>query len=395
MGLVRKYAVRGASNLVYDGRGKRDALIRESRLTFFGFELERDEEVLDEFPEDSLAEARHALAMALARGETRHVAVKRNGPAIEEVRELFRRSGGTTGRLGMVELAALYQEGLRDVHSMRDFRAAPLRLSLADWVPPEVREQLLSLPSYVDIRDKPVGIDYDVEETVAADGAVRLTGVARLVMPEKLARTLAEVELPRFDRPLRFIVHRGQRGSVRAETVAELQELLDRPWSAEEPSGRRRGRDDERQRRGRERDVAKVRGQFARDGRHGRQGSSGKRSGGTGSGGTGSGGTGSGGTGSDRRGSGEGGARPTTSGHVAAVLPGGGRCRLRVGQRCLVGLCPEGLKTPGAIVGKRGGSSSVQVWSQTEVAPSATLRRSPVRRARPSPRPCRDATSPK
>lgn len=277
MGLVRKYAVRGESHLVYDGRGKRDALVRESRLTYFGFELERDEEVLDEFPADALAEARHALALALARGETRHVAVKRNRPGIEEVRELFRRSGGTTRRLGMAELAALYEHELTDVHSMRDFRAAPLRLSLPDWVTPEERERLLALPSLVEVRDKPVGIDYDVDEVVGDGGAVQLTGVARLVLPEKLARTLAEAELPHLDRPLRFIVHRGQRGSVRAETLAELQELLDRPWSPEEQERGRRGRDDDRQRRGRDRDTAKVRGQFARERGRGRSGGDDRR----------------------------------------------------------------------------------------------------------------------
>ena len=34
------------------------------------------------------------LAEALARGEARHSAVKRNRAAIEEIREVYRRSGG-------------------------------------------------------------------------------------------------------------------------------------------------------------------------------------------------------------------------------------------------------------------------------------------------------------
>jgi hypothetical protein len=273
MGLVRKYAVRGTSRLTYDARGKRDALVRESRLTYFGFDLERDEELLDEFPPDSLAEARRALAEALARGETRHVAAKRNRPAIEEARELYRRSGGTTPRLGMAELAALYEVQLADVTSMRDFRAAPLRLSLGEWVDASERERLLALPSYAEVRGAPVGIDYDVEETELASGERRVLAVARLVLPEKVARTLSVEELPVLDRPLRFIVHRGQRGSVRASMLAELQELLDRPWSPEERGSDRRSRHEERQRRGRERDVADVRSQFARERKHGRPGS--------------------------------------------------------------------------------------------------------------------------
>jgi hypothetical protein len=37
-----------------------------------------------------------------------------------------------------------------------------------------------------------------------------------------------------LDRPLRFVVIRGQRGSIRADTLEELQEILDRPWSPDE-----------------------------------------------------------------------------------------------------------------------------------------------------------------
>ncbi len=270
VGLVRKYAQRGESRLAYDARGKRDALMRESRLTYFGFELERDEELLDDFPPELQAEARRALAEALARGETRHVAVKRNRPAIEEVRELYRRSGGTTRRLGFADLVTLYEESLGEVTSMRDYRAAPLRLPLADWVDPEERDRLMALPEYTEVRDKPVGIDYDVEETKVPGAATTTLGVARLVLPEKLARSLTDAELPPLDRPLRFVVHRGQRGSVHAATLDELQELLDRPWSSEERDGERRERDDAREQRGRERDLSHVRSQFAREKRHGR-----------------------------------------------------------------------------------------------------------------------------
>ena len=78
-------------------------------------------------------------------------------------------------------------------------------------------------------------IDYDVEEV---DGRPR--GVARLRLPEKLARTLTEEELPALDRPVRFIVLRGPRGAVRATTLDELQEVLDRPWSPDEVATARR-----------------------------------------------------------------------------------------------------------------------------------------------------------
>jgi hypothetical protein len=79
------------------------------------------------------------------------------------------------------------------------------------------------------IRDREVDIDYDVEER---DGQKQ--AIARLRLPEKLARTITESELPVLDRPLRFVVIRGQRGAIRADSLDELQEILERPWSPDE-----------------------------------------------------------------------------------------------------------------------------------------------------------------
>jgi ATP-dependent helicase HrpA len=90
-------------------------------------------------------------------------------------------------------------------------------------LPVEARAPYLELPNHVSVRGREVEIDYDVEP-----GPV---GVARLRLPEKMARTLVEEELPVLDRPVRFTVLRGQRGTVRAATLDELQDLLDRPWA--------------------------------------------------------------------------------------------------------------------------------------------------------------------
>jgi hypothetical protein len=91
--------------------------------------------------------------------------------------------------------------------------------------------------------------------------------VARLRLPEKLARTIVEAEIPALDRPVRFVVTRGQRGAVRADTLDELQEILDRPWSPDEDY-------DERPRRERERSERHVVGRHGpREGaRHGPRG---------------------------------------------------------------------------------------------------------------------------
>jgi hypothetical protein len=85
--------------------------------------------------------------------------------------------------------------------------------------------------------------------------------VARLRLPEKIARTLTEMEVPTLDRPVRFVVLRGQRGAVRADSLDELQEGLAQPWSpdeVEEPA------DDRTMLSEAERDVRRVASEFRR-----------------------------------------------------------------------------------------------------------------------------------
>ena len=228
--LIRKYATRTKPQLVYDPHRKHDQLVLMSRVEYFGFELDREVEVVREFTPEIAAEARHILAAAAAREEARQVSIKRNHAAINEVREAYRRSGGATPRLGFDELTALYEAQLADITSVEEFRNARLTVNPDDFVSVDERAQLALLPDMVLIRDREAWIDYDVEER--SDGS--RYGVARLRIPEKIARSLTESELPVLDRPLRFAVIRGQRGAVKADTLDELQELLDRPWSQEE-----------------------------------------------------------------------------------------------------------------------------------------------------------------
>ncbi|WP_239014340.1 DEAD/DEAH box helicase [Archangium violaceum] len=226
--VLRKYARRTDAELVYDSWHM--SLVLDWRVEYSGFELEREVEVLRAWGPELADRARHALAEAMARGEAEHPAVRRNQPAIDEVRELWRRSGGRTAKLGVPELTALYEERLEGVTTMDEFHARPLTLDLDALVPPETREELLSLPDEVFIRDREVELDYEVEQ----DEAGQPVGVVRLHLPEKLARTLVEEELPLFDRPVRFVVGRGRRGALRANTLLELQELLDLPWMPDE-----------------------------------------------------------------------------------------------------------------------------------------------------------------
>jgi ATP-dependent helicase HrpA len=235
--LLRKYARRNESELVYDSM--RRSLVLEWSVEHSGFELDGELKVLRAWRPELADRARRALAEAMAREEAQHPAVRHNQPAIEEVREVWRRSGGRTAKLGERELIALYEEQLRGVSTMDEFQARPLELDLDALVPPETRNELLALPGTVTLRDREVALRYDVEQ----DEAGKPIGVAWLQLPEKLARTLVEEELPALDRPVRFMVIRGRRGTLRAATLLELQELLDMPWMPDEVEA---ARDDRR-----------------------------------------------------------------------------------------------------------------------------------------------------
>ena len=261
MELIHRYATRGRVEVAYDPRRKHGPLMLKRSLEYFAFELESEVETVEEFPPGLAKEARHALAEALARGEARHFAVKKNREAIEEIREAYKRSGGETKRLGLPELIALYEEQLAQVSSIEEFRTAKIGVDRDRFVPLDVRERLERLPNQVTIRDRDVEIDYDVEER---DGERR--GVARLRLPEKVARTLTAAEIPQLDRPVRFVVLRGQRGAVRADTLEDLQERLAQPWSPDEVE---ETQDDRSMLSHAESEVRRIAGEFRRHQRSG------------------------------------------------------------------------------------------------------------------------------
>jgi len=254
MELIRRYATRGKAELVYDPRRKHGPLVLKQSLEYFGFELDSEIETIEDFPAEQATEARQLLAGALARGEARHLAVKKNRHAIDEIRDAYKKSGGETRRLGLADLTSLYADQLADVKSMDQFRAARLTVDPDKFVPREMRGRLSALPNTVQIRDREVDIDYDVEER---DGERR--GVARLRLPEKIARTLTDDEIPRLDRPVRFVVLRGQRGAVRADTLEQLLDLLAQPWSPDEVA---ESEDDRAMLSHAEREVKRIAGEF-------------------------------------------------------------------------------------------------------------------------------------
>lgn len=237
--LLRKYARRGAAEVAYDVFLR--SVVRVRGLEHSGFELDREVEALDAWGPELAGRARHVLAVALAEGEAHHPAVQRNQARIEDVREVWRRSGGLTPALEVPELTARYEALLDGVDSMGGFLARPLELDLESLVPPDVRARFMALPKGVLVREQAVPLVYDVER----DEAGTPYGVVWLDLPEKLARTLVEEELPPLDRPVRFQVRRGRRGIVRGETLYDLQDQLDLPWTPDEledAGGRGHGR---------------------------------------------------------------------------------------------------------------------------------------------------------
>ena len=251
MHLIRRYATRGISEVAYDPKQKGGQLVIRRTLEYFGFELEKEIEAVEDFSPEITARAHRALADAMAKGQARHASVKRNRASVEKIRETWRKSGGATPRFRLSDLTSWYEDRLAGISSMNEFRNARFTLEPDEIVPREVRDRYSHLPETAVIRDREIDIEYDVEES---DGT--FTGVARLRLPEKLARNLTEQELPVLDRPLRFVVIRGQRGAIRADTLEELQEALDRPWSPDEVEEVRGSREHESRDERRARELA-------------------------------------------------------------------------------------------------------------------------------------------
>jgi hypothetical protein len=221
--LLRRYARRTPAAFDYNPRRPHSPLVRTWKVEYFGFEMENGSEPVAEFSPQMAVQARRTLAEALARFEARHRASHQNREAIEEVREMYRRSGGTTPRLGFDDLASYYEKLLEEqnVNSMTQFRDANLPFRFGVWVSPAEAARLRALPDEVSIGKSTVEIAYEVEE----DGGER-RGVARLRLPQKMAYSLRPADLPQLDRPLRFTVMRGRNGSLRADSLETLQQML-------------------------------------------------------------------------------------------------------------------------------------------------------------------------
>ena len=250
--LMRRYADRRRGDArVRCRRRKRDALVLTRRVDVLTASSWSARSRRSTSFRRARGRRRAGAGRALARGEARHPAVRRNRRAIDEMRELYRRSGGTTPRLSSPTWPTRYEEQLADVDSMEEFRAAPLEARpRGRWSSPGgARTAARAAVRGGDPRESGSTSSTTSKTERRRSGRSTPTAIARLRLPEKLARTLVEEELPVLDRPLRFVVMRGPAGAVRAASLGELQALLDRPWSPDEPVEVRPRRRDARPRR--------------------------------------------------------------------------------------------------------------------------------------------------
>lgn len=261
MELIKRHAQRGEAELIIEPDRKHSPVMLQRRVTYYGFELSREVEPLLHFPPELAQRARHALASAMARGELRHPAIRRNQTVIEDVRETYRRLGGVTPRLGQAQLTAWYETEMGEADNWEDIRSMSMRFDRREFITDAQWERADAMPGAAEIRDRAVTLEYDVEEPDTTP-----FGVVRIRLPEKLARTMVDAEVPVLDRPIRYVVPRGQRGSVRARTLAELQEKLSMPYTDDELANPRRSVREETTSRNREQGSRQAR-EFTRSGK--------------------------------------------------------------------------------------------------------------------------------
>jgi ATP-dependent helicase HrpA len=215
---LRRYARRGTPAVVFERHRRGSGLMVVRTVEYFGFVLEREVEPLPSpFPPELAAAARAALVEALLAADTPHPDQARVRRALERFASYWRRSGGSIPEASTERLAVRLAEQLEQVRSWDDFISTRFALDVDGTVPATARARLDALPASVHLYGDRVPVDYEVEHGV---------GVVRLRLKEGQARRLQPRDLPPFDRPVRFIVLRGKREALRADTIDDLRRQL-------------------------------------------------------------------------------------------------------------------------------------------------------------------------
>src|SRR5450756_781118 len=75
---------------------------------------------------------------------------------VEELREVWRRSGGTTPRMGLADLTAWYERAIAGVRDIQEWRATRALIDPDEFVPRAQRLQLMALPGAAEVRGRTV-----------------------------------------------------------------------------------------------------------------------------------------------------------------------------------------------------------------------------------------------
>jgi ATP-dependent helicase HrpA len=215
--LIRQYAVAEAPSVVYDPRHRRSPLVAVRRVTYFGFELDRETSVLERVPPELVPAARDAFVEALVTGTALHKDARTLRHTLERLGELYRRSGGTLAAAATPAVRAALAARLRDVATLEDFQRTDLALAVDEFVDPATRHILDALPSHAEVLGERCALDYEIEGG---------RPVVRLRMKEHVARRLRAADVPPLDRPVVFTVVRGKQASIRAASIEELRRAL-------------------------------------------------------------------------------------------------------------------------------------------------------------------------
>ncbi|HLM69352.1 MAG TPA: hypothetical protein VK358_17565, partial [Longimicrobium sp.] len=172
-------------------------------------------------------------------GQAYHPDMNRIRETLRELREVFRRSAGTTAPVNEKVLTDHLLEKLAGVTSFTAFMETPLRVDPDELVPAEERARWMALPDAIWIADRSYPLDYVLEGDQAVVGAR---------IPAKTLNEVDEADLPELDRPLHWTVTRGKHEAVRAATLDEARVAVRETSSAtrdrardEEEGGRARG----------------------------------------------------------------------------------------------------------------------------------------------------------